>query len=534
MAVAKRKRRKQHKSQPVSELIGRTALPNAQASIYRSRLAITSIDQTVPDYAFWDRLRRCQAAGYKLGGLFAKRIENVIAAWVLGGGLTVTLADEEGESEAIDYTNTQLADFLKALLDSGQEIGEETEPDRDDTGGSLLMGVFKDTLGLGDQYIVVNADGSLSIPSPDTVTVTRNELDYRLVESITIETKLSQYTIFDEIRADGRTVTIKKGTEKGTETVSVQQYQNLIGRINVIHVAYGRSGNETNGHSIHEELRPLYDQYDDLLYKQLDGAKLLGNPILTFAGMKDINAVKNANDPAMTDTYLDRDGNEVPHNQFNIDSNAVLLIGEGGSASFTAPPVGFTEDTKMALKSLFLMLLEHTGIPESVWGGELSSARATSDTQLGQFVKEVESWQRDAGGWIVRLCKIWLQTKALTDPQIVVGRLAIEWPDLLQEDKEIKLKYLEFADKAGLLTGEKLLEHTELSDDPATDYADGQAQAEEKQRKAMEQADSFGSTLGNATNDAAAIEAEFTVIRPDVHLLEMVTEVRRALAEVAN
>lgn len=531
MAVAKRKRRSKHKQQPVQEMIGRTALPGAQMSIYRSRAAIKTIDETVPDYAFWDRLRRCQAVGYKLGGLFAKRIEGVIASWVLGGGVVVTLADEDDESEAADYTNTQLAEFITSLLDSGQEDEEDADPDRDDTGGSLLMNVYKDALGLGDQYIIVNADGSLSVPSPDTVTVIRDELDYRRILAVIITKKLAKYTITDEYRADGRTVTIKEGDKE-----TVQRYDNLIGRIQVVHIAHGRTGNETNGHPIHETLRPLYDQYDDLLYKQLDGAKLLGNPLLTFAGMEDINAVKNANAPATQETYVDQAGNEVPHNQLSIDANAVLLIGKGGSASFTSPPVGFTEDTKTALKSLFLMLLEHTGIPESVWGGELSSARATSDTQLTQFVKEIEGWQRDNGGWILRLCKIWLQTRALVDPQIVVGRLALQWPELLQEDKEIKLKYLEFAERTGLLKGEKILELTELSDDPATDYAEGQAEADEKQARMDERNETLAMAngLNEATRDDNAIAAEYTVLRPDVTLLAEMRRMRNTLAEVLN
>ena len=169
------------------------------------------------------------------------------------------------------------------------------------------------------------------------------------------------------------------------------------------------------------------------------------SPIPAFVGLKDLNAIKNATQPAANDTYTDKDGYTATREQFMFDRNAVLLLGEGGDAKFVSPPVGFTEDTKTALKSLFLLLLDHTGIPESVWGAELGSARATADTQQSQFVKEVQSWRMDAGGWIVRLCKIWLQTRALTDPQIWPGRLALEWPPLVQEDRELRLKYVEAA-----------------------------------------------------------------------------------------
>ena len=139
------------------------------------------------------------------------------------------------------------------------------------------------------------------MPSPDTVEVERDELGYRHVRRVTVTTKLKRYTITDEYRADGRTLTVSQGNQ----VVERQEFQNLLGRIPVVHIAHDRSSNETNGHPIHEELLELYDRYDNLIYRQLDGAGLLGNPILAFVGMKDINAVINANEPAQNDTYTD-------------------------------------------------------------------------------------------------------------------------------------------------------------------------------------------------------------------------------------
>jgi hypothetical protein len=487
--------------EPVSELIGRYVVGDAQMTLFRSRSYVKTVDETIPDYEFYDRLRRCKAKGYTLGGLFAKRIERVIASWVLGGGLTVTLHEGQGRTlpaRRADYTNGLIAEFVQSLLDAGMD--NETATDDDDRTSSLLLSIYKAALGLGDQYVIVNADGSLSVASPDTVTVKRDPLNYRRVLSVTVQTRTDGYVITDEYRADGRTVTIKRGDQ----LVSAQQYQNLLGVIPVVHIAHDRSGNETYGHPIHEELLPLYDQYDDLIYKQLDGAKLLGNPLLTFAGMEDINAVINANDTATDEQYYDKDGNLQNRKQLNIDSNAVLLIGKGGSASFTSPPVGFTADTKTALKSLFLLLLDHTGIPEFVWGGEMGSARASSDTQMSQFVKDIQGWRLDAGGWIIRLCKLWLMTKALTDPKLVIASLALEWPPLVQEDKEIRLKQVETGRKESLLTDETALALLDLVDDPATEVAAArqEAQARQEQMIASNETLSFGRGLDQAQQDA--------------------------------
>lgn len=516
----------------VSELIGRTAY-TANIKLYNSR---KSVDETIPDYEFYDKLRRCKASGYRLGGLFAKRIERVIASWVLGGGLEIKLRDGDLPEAAKDYTNAAIAEFIAGLLDSGQDSIEEDQ-DTDTQSESLLMSVFKDMLGLGDQYIIINADGTLSIPSPDTVEMKRDEQDYRRILSLTVTTNLDKYVITDEYRADGRTVTVK-----AADRTTVQEFQNLIGRIPVIHLANGRSGNEIYGHPIHEELLKLYDQYDDTVFKQLDGAKLLGNPLLAFVGMKDIKAVQNANQPASNNTYLDKDGNEVEQPQLNIDANAVLLVGEGGDAKFVAPPTGFTEDTKTALKTLFLLLLDHTGIPEFVWGNELSSAHASAEIQMDQFVKDIQGWQRDNGGWIIRLVKIWLQFKALVDPQIIVDTLVLSWPPLQKEDKELQLKQVEYARGDGLLTGESALTLLDLVEDPETEFKDAQAEQKARQDAMFPDGTSqafqnqLNQDTGNQPNDQVQQMEEWrpeTTVHEYAFLLDAVRELRNALLEVA-
>lgn len=522
----------------VTEMIGRTALPEGQISLFRSRSRPQSIDYTVADYEFYDRLRRGKASGYRLGGLFAKRLERIIAAWVLGDGITVEL--HESDAEPIDeerraYTNAMLGEFVQSLLDAGVDDDDDPDPDLDERSTSQLQSAYRDSMGLGDTYIVINADGSLSVPSPDIVEVKRDELDYRRIEAYIITTKLRKYTVTDEYRADGRTLTVSEGNRQ----TSVQEFQNLIGRIPVIHIAHDRGMNETNGHPIHEELLELYDRYDDILYKQLDGAGLLGNPLLAFEGMEDITAVMNANEPASNDTYTDKDGNTTERQQLNIDRNAVLLIGKGGSAKFVAPPTGFTEDTKTALKSLFLLLLDHTGIPESVWGAELGSARATADTQQDQFVKEVQSWRQDAGGWIVKLCKIWLQTKALTDPRLHVGRLAIAWPELVQEDKELRLKFVELGRKESLLTDETTLGLLELVEDAQGEVERAQGEADARRDALFPEGDeaAFGAALAGAQQEDEEVMQmadPVDTLRPEIHIIDAVRELRSALLEVSN
>lgn len=447
--------------QPVAEMIGRYTLGQVQ-QVWRSSRYVKTVDETTPDYEFWDRLRRCRATGYTLGGLFAKRIERIFAGWIMGQDLIVALA-ESGNPDAADdprnYTDGRLSDFIADNY-------------------TLLMDAERDKFGLGDQYIIVNADGSLSVPSPDTVQIERNPIDYRQWIAVRVVTKLDKYTITDEYRPDGRTVTIRQG-----EAVTIQQFQNLIGRIPIVHLAHDMSGNETNGHPIHEELKTLYDQYDDVIWKQLGGAKVLGNPLLSFEGLEDVRGVQNLNAPDTTETYTATDGSTQERPQIKLDTGAALLVGKGGSARFVAPPVGFTADTQQALKTLFLLLLDHTGIPEFIWGNELSSSRSSSETQMNQWVLDIKGLRRKDERWIKELCDLWLLTAALVDARIVVDKLQIEWPELLEEDKAIILKFIEFAKLNNLLTDKTALELLALVDNPTDEVQAAQDEADARREK---------------------------------------------------
>lgn len=475
-------------TQRVSELIGRYVVATAQTTLYRFRSYTKTADATIPDYEFYDRLRRGKATGYTLGGLFCRAIENKFATWVFGGGLTVTLRDDDEYSEeALEHTNTRLAKFVGGLLDAGMD-DDSKRPDHDDESDALAMTVYQDALGLGDQYIIVNPDGTLSVPSPDTVLVERDELDYHSVLAVAIETRtLSNLTVIDRYTATERTITVKKGTQVQSE----ETFQNLIGRIPVVHLANERSANETNGHPVHEDLLPLLSEYDDVAYKQLDGAKLLGNPIPVFENLEDVNATIEANDPAEAETYTDRDGNTATRTQVDLDQNSVFFLGKGGRATMLAPPVGFTKDTNTALRTLFLLLLSRTGIPEFIWGGELTSARATSETQLKQWVKDIEARQKDVGGWLVKLCTIWLQVQMLTDPQIAIGALKIEWPDLVPEEATITLQRLGFALDNSLIRRVTALELLHLVDDAQAEADLAQGEADERREEMFPGEDEF-------------------------------------------
>jgi len=513
MTVARHRRRKQQitqRSTSISEQIGRYSVSAYQPSRY---MALKTVDDTIPDYQFWDEFRNGRIAGYRLSSLLARRIEHIFAGWTLGRGVTISLAEAgnpDAENDPRNYTDELLVDFLNR-------------------NHSLLLSTEQDKLGLGDQYIIVNMDGSLSIPSPDTVTVERDPLDYRAVTAYVVTTKLDEYEITDRYTLDGRTVIIKKGVQ----VVSVQQYQNLIGRIPVIHLANEMSGNEVYGRSIHFRLLAFYDKYDDVIYKQIDGARLLGNPMLAFTGLKNVTGVQNANAPATTSTYYDTDGNLVDEQQLNVNVNSVFLLGEGGDAKMVAPPTGFTADTQQALKTLFMLgMYEACGIPEFIWGNELSGAHATTDVQMTQWVRDIEARQKQDEVWLLELCEIWLLTVAITDPQIVIDKLQAEWPALVNDDEKNRLEYVRYAHDSGLLTAKTALEILDMVDDPAKETEEAQAEFKAKQEAMFPDAAAGNAPVQQMFDDEPVVSQPHDN-NASLMLIDAVRELRAALLEVA-
>lgn len=453
-------------SVPIREIIGRYTVGEVDLWSVRNTAAPKTIDETRPDYEFWDKFRRGKALGYKIGALFAKPTADILSSWEMGQGFIAKLEQDkqiktddgtDSSTDDAEYTNTKLADFLNQ-------------------NHALMVEIEKDKLALGDQFVIVNPDASLSVAPPNTVKIARDPLDYRTVLAYTITTKTGDFTIEDQYRADGRTVTISKGGAQ-----NVFEYENLIGEIPVVHFANERSSNEMYGHPVYEALLPLCEEYDDTCYKMIDGAKLMGNPVPSIEGLEDLSQVENVNDTQEDDEYTDKNGNTETRKTLRFDKNALFLIGKGGSLNFKGPPTGFTEDTKNVLKVLFLLQLDHTRIPEYLWGGAIASSKASAETQEAPFVSYIEERQKGMEEPILKLLRIVQLTRALVDPRIVVGDLTIEWLPIKPEAADLTLRKVEAAVTNSLITKETALEKLDLVDDPQTEVEKAKEEAKEAQ-----------------------------------------------------
>jgi hypothetical protein len=481
--VIERIRRNKPAPGVVRELIGRVAL--MVTGSWKSLFNIRTVDDTRTDYAFWDKLRRGKSKGYKLGGLFAQPITEIVASYVIGEAPTAKLTatgEDEPEGSPVAYTNDLLTRWFRRFT-------------------ATLADLYIDLLALGDQFVIVNPDGTLSIPSPETVDIEFSELDPREMVKFTVESKLDKATIKDEYRADGRTVTIKY-TDSRPDVVL--EFANLIGRIPVVHFANDRGPNERFGRPIYERCLSLFSRYDDLLNKAADGVELMGNPIPTFDGLEDIQKTIEANATAEDPTYTDREGNEQTQKTIRFDQIPAVFVGKGGSFGFKSPAGGFTGDARNVIKVFFLLLLDTMRIPEFVWGGAIASSKASAEAQMPPFTRFVEFRRQkfagspadellatDARGGLLELLSLWLEMRSLIDGQVVVGPIELEWPELMAEDEQLKLEKVKYADSQSLLTDETTLRLLDLVSNPEREAEAARKEADER----AQQFDPFPSML---------------------------------------
>ena len=221
--------------------------------------------KTRPNYGWWSYFRRGRSPGFELSSVFAEPIISIVAAWMLGDGFSFDIDDEPG------------ADALNEM--ATERFSE-------------LMGWVKDSLALGDSYLVINPDGSFSFPSPDTVFVETDPEDYRKVAAITIITRREEVEISDRYTPEERIIIRKYNDERGEETETFRNPLIINDEpvLPIVKLSWGREANEIYGHPIYSPLLPLLLRYHDVLDRGLSGVELMGRPIPSIEGLKDPKA----------------------------------------------------------------------------------------------------------------------------------------------------------------------------------------------------------------------------------------------------
>lgn len=495
---------------PISEMIGRWTLTKP---LWNARVLL-NIDTVFQDYIFLDALRRGKAPGYEIGAMYCLPIAQTIASHVLGDGVSASLmADavspkmmkiqeayplsEADGKPTRNLKNAQSPSTRKPVTGKGQPppgkpgfgaapgnitpMVPRAKPNPDantpvawtnaqikrffERYQGFIQSVTVDKYCLGNQYAIVNPDCTLAVISPETVTVEYSAADYRRPIRYIIRTKMEKCRVEDIYEADKRTVIYHYYDERGTVT---QEYENLIGRIPIVHFVCDRSANEIYGRPIYEAAIPLMRNYDDLMFNMTEGVKVIGNPIPVFEGLDNPEESKKLNSDAVD--YIDDEGNTQTEYVTKFDRTAGLWIGKGGKAHMLSPQVGFTKDSLDVLRQYFLLLFNHARIPEFMVGGAIDSSKASAETQLPPFLQYIKFRRLemqgegadpvlgiDANGGLLELVDIWLRTYKLLNPTIVVGPVRIDWPSIDIEDNLLKYQWGTFLSSTGKISDEDLV-----------------------------------------------------------------------------
>lgn len=408
----------------VREMIGRTG------QVFRSvqmTWAAPSRDLTRPDYEFWDRLRRGQARGLEIAGLLVKPITSKIRDWALGSQPTIE-CDGPNEAALNTWWGANHADILRG---------------------------YKESLDLGDAYIVVNGDLSVTVLPPDVVEPIVDEDDYsriigwRVVERHQHPTRPGDWMTIEDAYTE--TERVRRIWRRGS-VERVERYPNVIGRVPVIPIHNGVGSNDEFGtpecgamvHALHE--------YGEILDAGLFGNKRQGRPTPTieFKDLQSLNAFWN--EYAQKTTKENADGTTTTYETVPFSADELMAV--VGKMSY-AQPGSFAGDTEILLGLLYLIFLEHSELPEFVLGSAIASSKASADTQMPVFARFIEAKRQMALAWILDLLDV-VQRFMVARGELagVQDGITVRFEDLTQDDAAMILTALQWLYGEGLIDEE--------------------------------------------------------------------------------
>jgi hypothetical protein len=416
-------------------------------------------DWTVPDARFWDMARRCKVKGLELSGLFLKPLGSKVASWVLGQAPKWNTNSPRAKELLNDWWTSHHAHILRA---------------------------YEEAADLGNCFVVVNSDMSVTVLPPSVVTPIVDDNDYsRILGWRVTERHLhptnpgDEMFIIDEYTLTERT---QKKLRNGVE-VSTQRYPNLIGRLPIVHIPNARGANEIFGRPEGESLLGLLHWYQEVLVAALEGNKHQGRPTpkIKFETIEQLNRFFDDNGTVQRQTMPDGTVEETVVVDFDSDR---LMALAGGDFKYEQPG-SFADDTVKLLEMLYYLFLEHTEIPEFVMGTAIASSKASAEAQMPVFVKWIEKKRGEVSGWMIELAQVVLAYYSLFERGVSTDDVPVlVWGELTNQDGQLTQAAVEWAYAEGLLDDETALSLMPFTLENAKDVLKkAQQQKEERQAK---------------------------------------------------
>lgn len=408
-------------SAAAGDIIGRVRSTTRR---WRSSFRQTTNNWGRGDYDYYRRLHRCQVVGMELSALLIRPITSKLSAWTLGRPPTWKL-DSEPAQEAL------------------AAWWEQWHP--------AILRAWQAALRVGDSFLVINSDLSITLLAPDCVDPIVADDDYSLIIGWRVTQVLqhpdttAKMTVTDEYYIDRRVHRVEVNAVPTQEIT----YPNLLGRLPIVHIPNQPDTGETFGHAEAEALLALLHKYGEVFEAAIEGNVLQGRPtpVLTFETVADLAKFDEEN--ATTSTQTLTDGRSERVKTYDVDLSQ-LLVASGATFDYKSPG-SFTADTAKLLELMFYLLLEHSELPEFVFGNAISSSKASAETQMPIFQKFIEGRRGEMSGWLTQIAEIALAYLGLITPGVSAQAPALQWEELASDDGRLTLDVVTWAYAEGLL-----------------------------------------------------------------------------------
>lgn len=474
---------------PIREIIGRVS---SISTYWTNRMRVTpTIDWTQVDAAFWDRVRRGRVEGLELSAPLLNPIYSKIAAWALG------------QAPKFRFQNARTQEAFDGWLDDNHAI---------------LLEAMEESLALGTPYLLINADLTITLLPPDVVEPIVDPEDYSKLIGWRI-TEVFQnpdmpgdiMRIVDEYYADRRVVT---RWHKGKPTSKT--YKNLIGRLPIIPIPNRRGINEAYGRPEAETLLKVLYEYHDVILHAIAGNKKQGRPTPVIENLGDEKTIQAFfKQFGRTYTYKDEKGKDQTGVRVNLDSDNLVVLGGTGSFKY-ASPAPFMGDVSKLLELFFYLIVQHSELPEFIFGVSIASSKASADAQLPTFTKFIEKKQSLSRRWLLEVAEIVTAFQSLVEYRVKQERPTIQFEPLTTTEGALTLKAVSWAYAQGLLDEMSALTLLPIDvDDPAAVLKKAKEEAEARQAAFDQQVDDEIAQQEKRLQDPAEDEAEEDEATPD-------------------
>lgn len=435
-------------------------------------------DVGTADYVFWDKARRGKARGLEIAGLFLKPLASKIASWTLGRSPMFRLENDNAETD------------LNALWRENR--------------GTILQ-AYEDTQHLGDMYILVNPDMTLTAFNPDSVRPVVNPDDFSQIIGWQITQQFPNPSQPTETQTRIETWTAQTRqirTSQDGRLLSDRTFPNLTGIIPIVHVKDNNGADEDFGRPVAEPLLPVLQELNEIFLAAIRGNKRQGRPTPTIERMGSASTIQNfMNRHATSVTHELPDGTTETETVLKFDGDKLLTLGDDAVFNYKSP-APFVNETRGLADMIASFFVFHSELPAWVLGNPMPGSMASANTQVEALTRYIEKKQTGAEVWVIELAMIWLAYIGIANPQArTAERPTIKWEELTTKDNRIVLDAIVAALDKGILDEETALQLLPLDiEDPEAVLA--KARKERAERQEQDQEASIQRSLDQAEANA--------------------------------